>query len=132
MSLDLLHRRKASTSDLEPSADGESALSVPSPSPAECGGIPPGCVPIAEVAWRQPVRFVGRVRSLRVQPWSDVATLECTLVDDSGGITVVFLGRRTVPGIRLGSRMVVQGTAGSHHGKLAVLNPDYTLLAPQH
>jgi hypothetical protein len=28
----------------------------------------------------------------------------------------------------LGTRMIVDGRAGSHHGKLAVLNPDYTLL----
>jgi len=54
--------------------------------------------------------------------------MECTLVDGTGGITVVFLGRRTVAGIRLGTRMIVEGRAGSHHGKLAVLNPDYTLL----
>lgn len=86
-------------------------------------------MPIAEVSWRHPARFVGRVRSLRVQPWADVPTLECTLVDRSGGITVVFLGRRQVPGIRLGGHMIVEGVAGSHHGKLAVLNPTYTLLS---
>lgn len=83
---------------------------------------------IADVRWREPVRVCGRVRSLRVQPRANVPTLECTLVDDSGGITLVFLGRRGVPGIRLGTRMIVEGRAGSHHGKLAVLNPDYTLL----
>jgi hypothetical protein len=63
-----------------------------------------------------------------VQPWAEVPTLECTLVDESGGITVVFLGRRRVPGIGLGRRLVVEGMAGAHHGKLAILNPDYELL----
>ena len=76
------------------------------------------------------MRVGGRVRSVRVQPLANVPTLECTLVDATGGITVVFLGRRRVPGVRLGSRMIVEGRAGSHHGKLAVLNPDYTLLGP--
>lgn len=88
-----------------------------------------GCSLIKDVRWREPVRVVGRVRSLRVQPRANVPTLECTLVDESGGITVVFLGRRSVPGVRLGTRMQVEGRAGSHHGKLAVLNPDYTLRA---
>lgn len=89
-----------------------------------------GCIPIADVRWRERARFVGRVRSMRVQPWADVPTLECTLVDPTGGITVVFLGRRKVPGVGLGQMMVVDGIAGAHHGKLAILNPDYDLLAP--
>ena len=99
--------------------------------PADAGAAAPGadgCGRIADVRWREPVRVLGRVRSLRVQPRANVPTLECTLVDGSGGITVVFLGRRSVPGIRLGTSMIVEGRAGSHHGKLAVLNPDYTLL----
>ncbi len=65
---------------------------------------------------------------MRVQPWADVPALECTLVDGSGGLTVVFLGRRKVGGVRPGTRLMVEGIVGDHHGKLAMLNPDYTLL----
>lgn len=83
---------------------------------------------IADVRWRAAVRVTGRVRSVRVQPWADVPTLECTLVDETGGITVVFLGRRKVAGIHPGTRMTVEGVAGAHHEKLAMLNPDYALL----
>jgi hypothetical protein len=93
------------------------------PAPPE----PAGCVPIGDVRWRHDVRVTGRVRSVRVQPRANVPTLECTLVDPTGGITVVFLGRRRVPGIGLGTWMTVEGRAGSHHGKLALLNPEYTL-----
>jgi len=74
------------------------------------------------------VRITGRVRSLRVQPRANVPTLECTVVDETGGITVVFYGRRHIAGVRLGTRLVIEGRAASHHGKLAMLNPDYTLL----
>ena len=88
-----------------------------------------GCSSIGQIRWREPANAVGRVRALRIQPRADVPTLECTLVDDTGGITVVFLGRREVPGIRLGCRMRIEGVAGVHHGRLAILNPDYTLLA---
>lgn len=90
---------------------------------------PPGVMPIAEATWRRRARVAGRVRSVRVQPWGGVPTLECRLYDESGGLVVVFLGRRAVAGIDPGRRMVVEGMVGAHHGFLAVLNPDYELLA---
>jgi len=88
-----------------------------------------GTAPVSEVQWRTRAKVAGRVRSLRVQPWAGVPTLEGTLVDDTGGISVVFLGRRHVPGIRPGTKMVVEGMVGDHAGRLAILNPDYRLLA---
>jgi hypothetical protein len=88
-----------------------------------------GTVPVSDVQWRERAKVAGRVRSLRIQPWSGVPTLECTLVDGSGGINVVFLGRREVPGIHPGTRMVVEGMVGGHGGRLAMLNPLYRLLA---
>lgn len=90
---------------------------------------PPNVIPIAEATWRRRARVAGRVRSVRVQPWGGVPTLECSLYDESGGLVVVFLGRRSVSGIGPGRRMVVEGMVGAHHGLLAVLNPDYELLA---
>jgi hypothetical protein len=58
-----------------------------------------------------------------------VATLECTLVDETGGLLVVFLGRKQVAGIAPGTRLVVGGMVGDHNGRLAILNPDYRILA---
>jgi hypothetical protein len=91
-----------------------------------------GVVPIGTVEWRSRVKVAGRVRSLRIQPWAGVATLEATLVDDTGGITVVFLGRREIAGIHCGSHVVVEGMAGAHRGRLAILNPEYELVAADH
>lgn len=88
-----------------------------------------GTMPVSGVQWRERAKVAGRVRSLRIQPWAGVPTLECTLVDASGGINVVFLGRRRIPGIHPGTRMVVEGMVGGHDGRLAILNPDYRLLA---
>jgi hypothetical protein len=62
---------------------------------------------------------------VRVQPIAGVGALECTLVDDTGGITIVFLGRRKIDGITVGSRMRVEGIAIDHHGRLALVNPEY-------
>src|SRR3954452_2107516 len=69
-------------------------------------------VAIGDVQWRQHVCVTGKVRSVRVQPWAGVATLECTLIDATGGLSVVFLGRRRVAGIHPGSRLTVEGMVG--------------------
>ena len=83
---------------------------------------------IAGVEWREAVHVSGRVRSIRVQPRADVPTLECVVDDGTAGLSVVFLGRRNVPGIRLGTTLDVEGRVGTHHGRLAILNPDYEIV----
>jgi len=94
-------------------------------------GIPtiPGTAPIDELTWRTRARIAGRVKSLRVQPWAQAHSLECVLVDASGhAVTLVFLGRRSISGIRSGSLLVAEGMVGKHHNKLAIINPTYELL----
>jgi amino acid transporter len=90
---------------------------------------PNGTVPIGEVTWRQRVQIEGRIRTLRVQPLAGTATLECVIEDDTGAMSLVFLGRSAIAGIDVGTRMRAGGTAGDHHGRLAILNPDYELRA---
>ena len=91
-----------------------------------------GVVPIADVKWREKVKVAGRVKALRVQPWADqVASLELTLADETGGITVVFLGRRTLGGVHLGTHLIVEGMTSEHHRLLTILNPAYQLLPRQ-
>ena len=68
------------------------------------------------------------MRTVRVQPLAGTATLECVLQDDSGAMSLVFLGRTKIPGIEVGSRVRAEGVAGQHRGRLAILNPDYQLL----
>ncbi len=88
----------------------------------------PDTTPIGEVRWRSKVRVAGRVRSLRVAPLHDAPTLELVLVDATGGLSVVFLGRRGIAGVDVGSRVLVEGTVGIHKARLALLNPSYRLL----
>jgi amino acid transporter len=90
--------------------------------------VVPGCQSIGGVRWRSQVRVAGRVRSMRVAPQHDAPTLELVLVDDTGGLSVVFLGRRGIAGVDVGSRMLVEGTVGIHKARLALLNPSYQLL----
>jgi amino acid transporter len=123
----------------DPAATAALAASVTGPRPAPVvsgsgngsgerpASRPDGTVPIGEVRWRQRVQIEGRVRTLRVQPLSGTATLECVVEDDTGGLSLVFLGRSDIPGIKIGTRLRAEGTAGEHHGRLAILNPLYEL-----
>jgi len=97
--------------------------------PDELGVQAAGTTPIASVTWRGRVRVAGRVRSIRVPTRTATPNLECTLVDPSGALLLVFQGRRRIPGIQQGARLVAQGTVGAWEGRLAILNPDYELIA---
>lgn len=88
-----------------------------------------GTSPIGQATWRSRVRVAGRVRAIRVPTRASTANLECTLVDGTGAILLVFQGRRRIPGIQQGARLVAEGMVGSWEGRLAILNPDYELIA---
>ncbi len=87
-----------------------------------------GATPIGDVQWRSRVRVAGRVKSVRVQPRAGTSNLECVLADDSGQLTLVFQGRRRVPGIQPGAKLVVEGMVGDWARRQAILNPDYELI----
>jgi amino acid transporter len=92
-----------------------------------------GTIPIAALPPRQRALVSGRIVAVRLHPWGGTATLEATLRDDSGEITLVFLGRREVPGIRTGTVVSVEGVLGNHHGRNAMLNPSFTFISvPEH
>jgi amino acid transporter len=95
-------------------------------------GVPvvvPGTTPIGEVTHRGRAKVAGRLKTVRVQSWSGVPAFECIVVDGSGALTLVFLGRRAIPGLNPGTKLMAEGTIGSYQGRLAMLNPTYELLA---
>ena len=71
----------------------------------------------------------GRVRSVRVQPRAGVPSLECTIADASGQLMLVFQGRRRVPGIEPGARLVVEGMVGERGRFTAMVNPLFWILS---
>jgi hypothetical protein len=83
---------------------------------------------IAAVAMRQRATVAGRVRAMRIQPWGGNPSLEVSLADETGSVTIVFTGRRSIPGVALGTIMSITGVVGAHRGIQAILNPSYTLL----
>ncbi len=88
-----------------------------------------GTIPIGGAEWRRRVKVAGRVKSVRVQPRAGTSNLECVLADRSGAILLVFQGRPKIPGITPGARLVAEGMVGAWGHRLAILNPDYELVA---
>jgi len=87
-----------------------------------------GLTPMGEIEPRSQVRVVGEVRSVRIVPRAGADALEATIHDGSGKLTAVFLGRRKIPGISPGRRLVLEGVVAREHGYNNVYNPLYTLL----
>jgi hypothetical protein len=84
---------------------------------------------IADLIWRSRATIEGRVRTVRMAPLSGAPALEVELWDSSGGVTLVFYGRRGIPGIEPGTHLRATGTVGEMHGCLAVQNPTYELIS---
>jgi hypothetical protein len=114
--------------------------SVPPAEPAEPPGAASGpaaadsrgVTRIGDVRWRQRVTVEGKVTTVRVDPVAGSWLLECIVSDGSGALSIVFNGRRDIPGLTLGASIRVEGTVASHRGRMAIFNPVYSLLLAGH
>ena len=85
----------------------------------------PGTTAIVEAKPRTVARVAGVVEGIRVRPREGVPAIEAVVTDGSGSVTAVWLGRRTLPGLSLGCRMVLEGRLGGDPRNLQVMNPRY-------
>jgi RecG-like helicase len=89
----------------------------------------PRIAPMREATLRQRIHIAGKIRSLRGKTDKNAANLECEVTDGTGSLLLVFQGRRRIPGIAVGALLVAEGMVGSWSRRLAILNPDYELVA---
>ncbi len=108
--------------DLVATGAGDGA--VPDPSTSN------GRMRIGDIRWRERATVEGDVRSVRVAALSGAPTLEVELWDSTGGVTLVFYGRRRIAGLEPGRRVRASGMVGDMHGCLAISNPEYELVTP--
>ena len=85
-------------------------------------------VAIRNATHRQIAAVEGRIRSVEVSPIAGSAALHCELVDDTGGVMLVFYGRRSIAGIEPGVQLRAEGRIGDYKGHLAIANPSYSLM----
>jgi hypothetical protein len=89
----------------------------------------PSIVPIADAPARRYVRVSGQVTRMRARPTTGLPALAVSISDDSGTAVAVWTGRRSIGGVALGRRLVVEGVAVRRGAQLEFMNPEYTLLA---
>jgi hypothetical protein len=89
-------------------------------------------VRVAAAVPRTKVKLAGVVRRITVRPVHGFDALQIQLYDGTGDATVLWLGRRSIPGLTLGSRLVVEGMLGLEQGQRRIVNPTYEFLpAPE-
>jgi hypothetical protein len=88
-----------------------------------------GATLIEDAGDREIVSVAGTVRSVTLRPVGGVPALEADVYDGSGAVTVVFLGRRQVAGIKPGVMMGVEGRLARSGTRATIYNPAYTLYA---
>jgi hypothetical protein len=88
----------------------------------------PAVAPINQARWRNRIRATGTVRAMRIQETETGSSLGCEIGDEAGSLLLVFPGRRRIPGIELGARVLVEGMVGLWRRQLAILNPYYELV----
>ncbi|GLY42245.1 DNA-binding protein [Amycolatopsis sp. NBRC 101858] len=76
------------------------------------------------------VTVMGRLRSVELCPTNEAATLEAELFDGTQGVTLIWLGRRRIPGIEPGRTIKVRGRMAERDGQKVLYNPYYELQSP--
>jgi len=87
-----------------------------------------GAVPIWSCEDRQVVDLTGTVSTMTIAPRAGHPALEVELRDGSGAVTLVWLGRRQIPGIDPGRMVKVSGRISCQEGRRLIYNPKYELL----
>jgi amino acid transporter len=77
------------------------------------------------------VTVEGRVISLAIRPVERNSVLAVEIADGSGTLTALFYGRTKIPGLICGSKVRLQGAAGSKDGRRVMINPLYELVSPE-
>lgn len=88
----------------------------------------PATALINQARWRNRIRASGTVREVRVHETETGSSLGCEIGDEAGSLLLVFPGRRRIPGIEVGARMLVEGMVGLWRRQLAIVNPYYELV----
>ena len=88
-----------------------------------------GCSAVSACRKGEVVTVTGRIKSVVYTPRETVPTLEAELFDGSGSVTLVWLGRRRIPGIEPGRRLTARGRFAAFDGRQVIYNPWYELSA---
>lgn len=83
---------------------------------------------ISEVKDRQFAKMRGSIAILSMKPRGGTPWLEAEFTDGSGTVTLIWMGRRSIPGITAGRELIVSGRVSFVDGERRVYNPLYELV----
>jgi hypothetical protein len=86
-----------------------------------------GCCPVMQAQRGELVKLTGRLRTVVYTPRTNVPTLEADLYDGTDVVTLVWLGRRRIPGIEPGRSLVARGRIAIRDRRKVIFNPYYEL-----
>ena len=67
-------------------------------------------------------------RSIKSSSSGSAPRVDVEIWDSTGGITLQFLGRRNIVGLKVGSKVNAEGMVGEQEGSLTILNPSYEIV----
>jgi RecJ-like exonuclease len=88
-----------------------------------------GSTPAAVCRRGEMVSVTGRLRTVVYTPRTTLPTLEAELYDGSDMVTLVWLGRRSIPGIQPGASVTAKGRVAVRDNRKVIYNPHYELEA---
>ena len=88
-----------------------------------------GATRISELSDRQWASLRGSIVVLTMKPRSGTPWLEAEFEDGSGTVTLIWMGRRAIPGISAGRELMVSGRVSYVDGQRRLYNPYYELVA---
>ncbi|MGA1670532.1 MAG: OB-fold nucleic acid binding domain-containing protein, partial [Candidatus Nanopelagicaceae bacterium] len=80
------------------------------------------------VSWRKRAHVQGHVTAMKSSASGNAPSVQIEVWDESGGVTLQFLGRREIAGLEVGSILRAEGMVGEQDGTLTILNPSYEIL----
>ncbi|MDQ3991389.1 MAG: OB-fold nucleic acid binding domain-containing protein [Actinomycetota bacterium] len=80
---------------------------------------------IADCRGRSRERVAGVVKRIRLNPREGAGTLEVVVGDGTGEVVAIWTGRLEIPGLTLGTRLVLEGVLGEERGGLRMVNPRF-------
>ena len=84
--------------------------------------------PIGSITWRRRAHVQGHVTAMKSSASGNSPSVEIEVWDETGGVTLQFLGRREIAGLEVGSILRAEGMVGEQEGTLTILNPSYEIL----
>jgi hypothetical protein len=90
-----------------------------------------GAQPAAECACGQEATVFGRLRSVEFCSPDADASLQAELFDGTDGVTLIWMGRRRIPGIEPGRTMRARGRISVRDGRKVIYNPYYEICQAQ-